>query len=402
MATTYLTPNMSLVVPVVLKEPGPSWASDVNSSLIILDAHTHSAGSGVQITPTGININSDLAFNGNNAIALRSARFNIQTTPLSLATDLACLYSSPTATGDLYYNDGLGNQIRITQSGAVTGASGTITGLPSGTASASYSSGSGTFVFQQATATAANLDIGSVIIRYPGSYPTPAGNAIILEAPSSLASLYSIILPALPTVSTGIVTLNTSGNLAATLQPDNSTIVISGNQLTVGLITGSNITPGSINAAASIAAGSITGNLIASQTINASASIAPGSIVGSLIAPSTSITIVGLTATSSVTINTKQAVVGNTAVSYSLGIIRGIVNASGGITGGEGFSVSSNGSGTYTITFITGFADIPAITTNSNQGNVRIGDILSASTTSAQIFFPAITPFSFIAIGQRS
>ncbi|HLX54415.1 MAG TPA: hypothetical protein VKR58_10760, partial [Aquella sp.] len=97
-----------------------------------------------------------------------------------------------------------------------------------------------------------------------------------------------------------------------------------------------------------------------------------------------------------------QAVVGNTAVSYSLGIIRGIVNASGGITGGEGFSVSSNGSGTYTITFITGFADIPAITTNSNQGNVRIGDILSASTTSAQIFFPAITPFSFIAIGQRS
>lgn len=213
MGTSFLTPNMNLTVPVPGQEPGPNWANDLNNSLAVIDAHNHSPGSGVQINPAGININSDLTWNNSyNAIALRSVRFFPQVTPISASPpDLGCLYESGV---DLYYNDGSGNQIRITQSGSVSGASGTITGLPSGTASAAYNSGSGTFIFQQATSTAANLDVASVAIRYPGSYPTPTGNYVQLQAPSSLASGYSITLPALPG-STSLVSLSSAGILSA-------------------------------------------------------------------------------------------------------------------------------------------------------------------------------------------
>lgn len=212
MANQYLSPNMSLVIPVPGQEPGPDWASDLNASLTILDGHSHSPGSGVQITPAGININADLPFNNsNNATQLRSVRFFPNLSSLSLPADLGCLYEFGV---DLYYNDGSGNVVRITQSGSVTGSTGTITGLPSGTASASYQSISGTFQFQQATSTAANIDAASLIVRYPGSYPTPSGNAIIIEAPSSLASQYSLILPALP-LQTNVMTLGTSGVISS-------------------------------------------------------------------------------------------------------------------------------------------------------------------------------------------
>ncbi len=203
----YLSPNMNLVVPVPGVAPGPTWAQDLNASLTIVDAHNHSPGSGVQINPVGLNINADLTFQSNNATVLRSARFNPNSAPLSGSSDLGCIYESGV---DLYYNDGAGNQIRITSGGSVAGASGTITGLPSGTASAAYQSASGTFQFQQATSTAANIDGGSLVIRYPGSYPSPTGNYILLTAPSSLSSGYQITLPALPGANSALV-MNSSG-----------------------------------------------------------------------------------------------------------------------------------------------------------------------------------------------
>jgi hypothetical protein len=213
MANFYNSPNMNLVIPVPTLAPGPAWAQGINASLITLDAHNHSAGNGVLINPTGLNINEDLSFLTNNATAVRSVRFNPNASPITASSpDLGALYEAGV---DLYYNDGNGNQIRITQSGAVAGATGTITGLPAGTASAAYTSAQGTFVFQQATSIAANLDVATVIVRYPGSYPTPSGNYIALEAPSSLASGYALTLPALP-AQTNVMTLGTTGIISST------------------------------------------------------------------------------------------------------------------------------------------------------------------------------------------
>lgn len=200
-----LTPNMSLNVPVVGNEPGPLYATDVNNSLVLIDAHSHVAGQGVLITPAALNINADLTFQNNNAINLRSSRYTSQVSPLALPADIGCIYVSGV---DLYYNDVSGNQIRITQSGSVAGASGTITGLPSGTASASYAAG--TFTFQSATATSANIDGGSFVLRNA----TPSSFGLTLQPPNAMTSNYTVTLPAPNNLgSTGVLIYDTSQNI---------------------------------------------------------------------------------------------------------------------------------------------------------------------------------------------
>src|SRR6185437_5151905 len=112
MANFTTSPNMNLVIPTVGVDPGPDWASNINSSLTILDGHDHSSGKGVQITPSGINISSDLTMVQNNLTNVRSIRLFPQTSPLALPTDVGALYESGV---DLYYNDANGNQIQITK-----------------------------------------------------------------------------------------------------------------------------------------------------------------------------------------------------------------------------------------------------------------------------------------------
>jgi hypothetical protein len=205
LADNTLSPNMSLPVPNVGVSAGPQYATDVNNSLNIVDAHNHTAGSGVQINPAGININADLPFNGNNATLLRTANFQAQASPLAGSSpDLGCLYVSG---ADLYYNDKSGNQIRITQSGSVAGSAGTITGLPSGTAGAAFAAA--TFTFQSQTNTPANLSFGSALL---GNNNTN-GYALTLSPPS-LGSNYQLFLPTIP-AQTNVMTLDSSGNMGS-------------------------------------------------------------------------------------------------------------------------------------------------------------------------------------------
>lgn len=203
MANETISPNMNLPIPGVGLTTGPQYALDLDSCLSIIDQHNHTAGNGVQINPAGLNINSDLPFGGNNATLLRSVRFQSQVSPIALATDLGCLSVSGV---DLYYRDGSGNSIRLTQSGSIVGTAGSITGLPSGTASASFSAG--TFVWQSATNTAATMDMGSVIIRNL----TASAHGVTLSVPSALGADYNLVLPSIPGV-TSVMTLDNSGNM---------------------------------------------------------------------------------------------------------------------------------------------------------------------------------------------
>lgn len=117
MPSTAISPNMTLTLPVVGVELGPAWATDLFNALYTgVDAHDHSSGKGVQVPTAGLNINADLAFGSFNLTALRSARFTSQLSPLALGTDLGCLYD---VAGDAYWNDGSGNQVRLTKSGAL-------------------------------------------------------------------------------------------------------------------------------------------------------------------------------------------------------------------------------------------------------------------------------------------
>lgn len=232
MSNTTISPNMGMPVPVVSTDPGPDWSTNINASLSIVDQHNHASGSGVQVTPSGLNINADLSFQSNNATSLRSSRYSPQSAALALASDLDCVY---VAGVDLYYNDGAGNQIRITQGGSVTGSTGTITGLPSGTASASYSAG--TFTFQAATLTPATMAVGPLVIGR-----SAASSKTVTLAPNvAQATNYNLTLPAaLPGV-TNYMTLDNAGALSfnSAGSTGSGAVVLSSSPTLTGTIAGS-------------------------------------------------------------------------------------------------------------------------------------------------------------------
>lgn len=122
---TTTTPDMNLVLPDVSITAGPQWATLLNAALTLIDSHDHSTGKGLQVTPSGLNISSDLTFASNNATNLRSLRFfnNLSFTPG--ASDKTCLYA---LNGELFYIDASGNNVQVTLNGAVD-VSGSITSL---------------------------------------------------------------------------------------------------------------------------------------------------------------------------------------------------------------------------------------------------------------------------------
>lgn len=278
-------------VPIVSQAPGPGWADNYNACLSILDQHNHSAGNGISISQDGINLTASittfdsLSFNGSNAYAARSVRFTPQALALGLTTDVGCVYEAGV---DLYYNDGAGNQIRLTQGGSIVGTAGSITGLPSGTASASYAGG--TFVWQAATNTAAKMDAGSYVLRNN----TASSFGLTLNPPNAMGSDFDLYLPSVPGTKS-IVTINTSGNMVGEYTVDNSTIVINGsnqiavnaggigtNELSSGSVTvikeadsGKTNQPYNLNFTATVAANALTFTLkdLASNTPSATSPV---------------------------------------------------------------------------------------------------------------------------------
>lgn len=207
-----ITPNMGLVIPAVGQDYGPAWAQNINASLSTLDGHSHVSGSGVPITPSAISMTSDLSFNSQNATMLRSTRFVSQGSALSTSSDTGCLY---VVNGNLYFNYDSTTPVQITTGPSVNGSAGTITGLPSGTASASFTAISGTFVFVQSTGVGANMDTGSLIVRNPGSYPVPSGNYVSIQAPNSFTGGgYALTLPpGVPSATNSPLLMDTAGNV---------------------------------------------------------------------------------------------------------------------------------------------------------------------------------------------
>lgn len=271
------TPNMNLIAPTVGVTPSPDWALNVNSDLNTLDGHDHTPGKGVQITPPALDISSFLSFKGNDAIDLRTTRYVPTDLGTLTGTDIDCIVVDPS--GDLYYVNTTGYTVQIVSGNAIVGTPGSIANLAS-PASASYVSASGTFVWQANTGVAANMDAGTLILRYPGSYPTPSGAYIAFEAPASIPTSYAILLPStLPSVRS-ILTLDSSGNLADTLVPDGTTTAISGNSLKVATnpaFQGNASTTGSFTAGTTIRLGGGSGPLLTDVSGNiVSASFASG------------------------------------------------------------------------------------------------------------------------------
>lgn len=217
-----LSPNMLLRIPAVGADEGPDYAININYDLLsVLDTHDHTPGKGTQITPASFDINGNLSFNNHFATNVAGLSLVAQlSTPLT-----GTVYQSGV---DLYFVDGVGNNIRMTQSGGVAGTPGSITNLLP-PASVTYVSGSQTFVFESNVGIAANIDGGAHLFRNLSPNST---FAVVLQASAALAASYDLILPALPPVQS-FMTLNSSGEMAAPWTVDDTTIKVTANELVV-------------------------------------------------------------------------------------------------------------------------------------------------------------------------
>lgn len=121
---TTTSPNMNLVKPDVLSTPAPTWASLLNQVFDAIDSHDHSSSKGVKITPSGMNITSDLTVNSNNLTSIRTTRFTNLSSWSPTASDLACFY---VLNNEVYFRDGVGNNVKITNAGAVNLSIGSLT-----------------------------------------------------------------------------------------------------------------------------------------------------------------------------------------------------------------------------------------------------------------------------------
>lgn len=339
---------MSLNVPTIGVDSGLFWEQAVNANSSILDGHNHAPGYGTLITPSGLNVNTDLPINQNNVIMLRTCRFTAQSGPLSGATDLGCIYVSGI---DLYYNSVNGDQVQITVGPNVNATS---SGISSGTATASFSSS--VLVVNAASNTPANIQGASILIGNPG---VSGSKYVTLSITSSLAANYNIVLPALP-AQTNVVTLDTSGNMAS-------------------------ITYDSVGQAMT----SIGANALASTSTNANFS-------GKAVQESgKNIVVSNTNATNSLAI-VRGKLDGSTT----------------GILSGEGFTFVRPADGQFDITFTTAFADLPSVViSGSLSGTIgSTSDNINPPTNSTiTIRMQARSDgsasnvgFSFMAIGQRT
>jgi hypothetical protein len=219
MSSPYITPNMFLTEPAVGSTLSPSWALLLNADLGIIDQHNHTPGYGVQIT-----------FQDHNLLDLSSLVFGTEPgSPANLS-----LYSNGT---DLFYVDSTGHAIQLTLNHQPNTSTGNIQGLPSspvGDAGISWVNAQSTFQFlQDSGSVGANIDVGTLVLRYPGSYPTPSGHYIALEAPSSLATGYAFTFPStLPPINNSFLSSSTAGTLSY-IQADGTILEVSGGILQI-------------------------------------------------------------------------------------------------------------------------------------------------------------------------
>jgi len=213
---TIPSPNMLLPVPIVGVDPGPDYATNVNSCFFFIDTHDHTAGKGVKITPNGLDITSALTFANNPATNLSYVNFQAQ----PAVTVLRSVY---VVGNDLFYKDGAGASIQITASGGVAGTPGSIGGLTGG-ASCSYSGAQQAFIFSRNGTQAANIDVANVILRnLTAPYPT-----VTIAAPLSLPTSYTVTYPSsLPPVQR-FATLDNTGAFSAPWAVDDFGIEVSG------------------------------------------------------------------------------------------------------------------------------------------------------------------------------
>ena len=209
--------SMNITPPVVSTTPGPQWAQEINDILTnVIAEHNHQPAQdgGVQLTQEAINITDELSLNGNQLINANAVGLE---TLNSAASGSNRLYND---SGDLYYKDGNGTSVRITENGSLSAASfGGISGL-SGTNGTATFAGLSTFVWKKDATEYASMENGPIKI-FSGNDPAPT-NGVNLIAQDAMASNLNITFPFAAPASDRIMVMSSSGEitLPATISGD--------------------------------------------------------------------------------------------------------------------------------------------------------------------------------------
>jgi hypothetical protein len=184
------TTNMSLNEPSVGVTTGPDWATQVNENFETIDNHDHTSGKGVQLTPSALNINADLEFNSNAAIELKRLTFD------SGATGSGTNYSVYQQGGNLYWYNGSGQAVQITNGASVKTTGGSIDGMSGTDAQVLFGSGIYRFEFDTTLtpfsgSKMAHADI--LLYKYDGLSGSDA--YVILKYTGSSAGSNNITVP---------------------------------------------------------------------------------------------------------------------------------------------------------------------------------------------------------------
>jgi len=254
----------SILKPAVGVTTGPTWASDLNTSIDAVDNHDHSTNKGVRITPAAINVNADMEFNQNSASELKNLIFD------SSVTAATTSYSLYQASGNIYWRNGSGTAVQITTGSSVNAGAGSITGMAGTDAGVTYTNVAKTFNF---FCDSGNTDFGKMahadLLMYKFTDDNTADTDYITLAASTLASGSSgtVTVPA----ETGtILTTNTSyagavinvatsaSNYAINLKPHGSGYVVVGNGGATGKLSSNGAYDLVIDTNSGTNAGSIT------------------------------------------------------------------------------------------------------------------------------------------------
>lgn len=232
------TSNMGLTLPDVSVTLGPTWASQINSDLTLLDQHNHTSGFGVQIPTAGLNIDGDLGFNNHAISGLSYLKLN----PQAATLETSSLYVD--SAGDFFYRNSAGAPVQITSAGGLAATPGSITNLPSGTAAVTFLSGPGRYVFTKSTNAGAVLDSGPLILR-TGSV---GSNGVVLT-PHPSTTNYGLQLPQSFPAAQAVLSCSTVGVTSFTVTDSTLTLTSSLLQVASGGITATQLATDAVETA---------------------------------------------------------------------------------------------------------------------------------------------------------
>ena len=203
-------PNISIILPSLGGDKG-IWDDEINAALTLIDAHDHTTGKGVKITPAAMNINADLAFGDYFISALGKVSFTAIAAP---STGSKSLFVS-SADNELYWRTNAGTNVKLT-SGTTLNTSlvgGIVGDYASVGAEVAYDDANDRYTFkQQSTKPWARIACGPVRIF---EFNTTETVYVELIAPSGLASSYTITLPLAAPGSGTFLQMSSTGVISA-------------------------------------------------------------------------------------------------------------------------------------------------------------------------------------------